>query len=148
MESCNYQPTKRARRWHEGLCRAILWARDGLCELGHTAAVICTRLPQLWPYQQSVMEGVWLVGLYPTLLSYWLLVDKGKSVFCCISTTEPTRIQWIAPNPRSHRQPCLNMVVCKTKPINVCEKEICREGGERSRVGRWENMCEIVNEQI
>lgn len=73
-------------------------------------AVTCTGPAEVWFCPQSMMGGR---GQHRDLLllSYWLLIDSGRwetIVFCHLSTTRPSRLQWTGPHP--YRWSWLNSV--------------------------------------
>lgn len=72
-------------------------------------------------------------GAHGTLWPYLMNSGGGAAmVLSCVSIEEPTRLRWIAPKPRLHRQPWVNSLSHKTKPKDM---NVGRELGER--VGNW-----------
>lgn len=68
------------------------------------------------------MEEEDLRALYLSTVTYRLLIHagEGRVILCsCVPTGESTRLQWIVPNPWSHRQPWLNSVGQKPKDMNI-----------------------------
>jgi hypothetical protein len=74
-----------------------------------------------------------LLGLHPSLLSYWLLLDTKAGaiiIFTYISKSKPIRFQWIVPHSSPPRLSVLKLMFHKIKQEGMkVGKEHVRSGG-------------------
>lgn len=127
-------------------------SRDDHCNYRLTATVVtCTGSVQDCTCQQPALFVGGIMGSYPSLLNYWLLMDSvgGESLFSSVYSlvSLPHNIPW------SFRQPSLNPVGQRQKDMGVEKKPVGWVGWHKRRwwVALSECIiyfCKIANEQV